>query len=212
MRLNLKKKLNSFLPVLAAASALPALPALAAEAPATGTDPIRVAVKFVNYTDDAGKPVLNQDQVNKLTGEMNQLFAQCHIELVSEEYQAVRPSDVGLEYGLTSMAELDPARKQFADSGRLLVINTGPWSGMGSANAWTTLPGEELAGAVIEKDAADFAGIVAHELGHYLSLDHESDPSNLLNPVIYKTSTHLTAQQCDAMRETARSVWTATLR
>lgn len=209
MRLR-SKKFRTLISLLTGVATLPACAGSAGEA--GDADPVRVAVKFVNFTDEAGKPVLTQEQVGKLTGEMNQLYAQCNIQLVPEEYQAVRPSDVGLEYSLTSMGELDPTRKQFQDNGRLVVVNTGPWSGMGSANAWTNMPGENPPGAVIEQSAADFAGIVAHELGHYLSLGHESDPGNLLNPVIYKSSTQLTPEQCSAMRDTARSVWTAALR
>jgi hypothetical protein len=43
------------------------------------------------------------------------------------------------------------------------------------------------------------SGILAHELGHYLGLNHVSDPSNLMNPASWGTD--LTEQQGRTMKE-----------
>ncbi|UYP07494.1 matrixin family metalloprotease [Priestia megaterium] len=39
--------------------------------------------------------------------------------------------------------------------------------------------------------------VVAHELGHLLGLSHVNNVDNLMNPILYRTSYQLTAQQCD---------------
>jgi hypothetical protein len=76
---------------------------------------------------------------------------------------------------------------------------------MGPANAWTAMPGQQPAGAVLEAPVATNDNITAHELGHYLGLDHARDQAELMNPIIYKDSVRITAAQCEQMRATAAS-------
>ena len=175
---------------------------------------LKLALKYVEFTDSDGKPVLTQDQMNSVTQRINELYAPCKIQFVAEQYKPVQPKQVGLEYNTQSMNELEPIRSQFKDANHLVVINTGDWNhdSMGTANAWTAMPGENPAGAVIEANSASFGGIVAHELGHYLGLDHVDDTENMMNPIIYQTSTAIDAQQCDSMRQAVSTYWTASLR
>lgn len=178
------------------------------------SDSIKIALKYVAFEDSTGNPVLNQKALAKLNQEINDLYAPCKIEFIPEEYAPVDPRRYGLEFNTQSMNDLTPIRAQFKDNHRLVVINTGDWnhSSMGSANAWTTMPGEDPAGAVIEANAATFAGIVAHELGHYLSLDHKSDSNNLMNPIIYPDSTAIQSWQCEDMRKAAQTYWASAIR
>ena len=67
-------------------------------------------------------------------------------------------------------------------------------------------------GAVLEAEVADNSNIVAHELGHYLNLDHVSDQTNLMNPVIYGYSKGLSENQCEEMRQTATTIHAQALR
>src|SRR6185312_15046001 len=123
-----------------------------------------------------------------------QEYAQCGMAVKLEQYQQVDPASQGLPNGLTSMDQLDPIRTAFDDPKYLVVINTGAWdhNQMGAANAWTAMPGENPSGAVIEGPVASDAPIVAHELGHYLGLDHVSDQTDMMNPIIYPNSTTIT--------------------
>ena len=54
--------------------------------------------------------------------------------------------------------------------------------------------------------------LIAHELGHYLNLEHVSDQYNVMNPVVYGNSFNLTDDQCAEARATAISFWSNALR
>lgn len=184
---------------------------------ATSTDPnhLSLAVRFVSYVDDTtGEPVMSGEGIHQLTREMNQILRPCNLSYIAETIELVRPGDVGLPFNLASMSDLTPARERFDLPSELVVIYTGAWNHgtMGAGNAWTTLPGTSPSGAVVEEPVATSAVVVAHELGHYLSLDHVDDPANLLNPISYETSTELTQQQCQAMRNAAQTVRSGAIR
>ena len=178
------------------------------------TNVIMLAVKFVEFADDKNTPVLSRDSANVVIAEINQIYSQCQLKLTLQDYQIVTPADVGLDYSTRSMDELDGIRAPFNTAKELVVINTGPWdhAGMGVANAWTAMPGETLSGAVIEAPVAGDAPLVAHELGHYLSLDHVADEGNIMNPIVYDTSKRIDPYQCLAMRQTAQSVLSLVIR
>jgi len=74
------------------------------------------------------------------------------------------------------------------------TINTGPF------------------GVVLEQSVATYGSIVAHELGHYLNLQHTSDAYNIMSPIIYTNSLTLTGDQCAEARATALSFWGNMLR
>jgi hypothetical protein len=62
-------------------------------------------------------------------------------------------------------------------------------------------------GAILERPVASFANIIAHELGHYLNLYHVSDATDIMNPIIYSSSTKLTSSQCATARSAASFFW-----
>ncbi|MCM2323565.1 MAG: matrixin family metalloprotease [Oligoflexia bacterium] len=195
-------------------SGLPLVSTASADEAEASSEQLNLAVKYVEYLNPQGQPVMSREALNTLTEKMNALVAGCKIRFVLEEVQEVEPAPLGLTYGLDSLGTLDKIRAQFDNPKQLVIVNTGEWAheSVGSANAWTTMPGQTPSGAVIEAPVSDFAELVAHELGHYLSLDHVSDQSNLMNPVIYDNSRALDSGQCASMRETAKTVRADALR
>jgi hypothetical protein len=165
---------------------------------------INLALKIVSYKDDAGKPVLSKDQMPTVLKQMNAIMKPCNMSYRIEKVEEVNPKDMGLPFHPSSMGDLDPIRSKFDENKYLVVVNTGSWSL--PANAWTAMPGQTPSGAVLEAVVADSAGIMAHELGHYLNLDHVSDTADLMNPIIYDSSTKLEDWQCTAMRQAAMTV------
>jgi len=177
-----------------------------------------LALKFVEYQDPkTGKPVMNQIAAQKVVDGVNKIWGQCGLQVKLERYQPVNASTLAhdkLKFHLSSMDELDRVRSTFDDKKDLVVINTGGWNHkkMGTANAWTAMPGDAPSGAVIEGPVATNAPIIAHELGHYLGLDHVSDPTDMMNPLIYDSSTVIYSAQCDSMRKVAQEAHAQALR
>ncbi len=175
---------------------------------------LTLAIKYVEYVDAAGNPVLTLDEAKRLTEAMNRLYSVCNMHFRAEVYETVQPGNFGLDYNTSQRSDLTSIRAQFDSPDHLLVVHTGSWSSaqMGSANAWTTLPGSTPSGAVVEADVAGMGNLVAHELGHYLNLLHVSSSTNMMNPVIYSNSTYISPSQCSEMRATARAYRSGALR
>jgi hypothetical protein len=134
-----------------------------------------------------------------------------------EEFEAVDPLRHGIRFRIRNYSDLTDVRQQFGDPGRLLVAFTGPWDRQGSlgdstANAWTSMPGYAPYGAVLEAPVAGNANLVAHELGHYLNLEHAHDELNVMNAIIYRRSVKLGGALCAAARQAAQLTWTAMVR
>jgi hypothetical protein len=171
-----------------------------------------LAMHFVTYTS-GGVPAASEAQLAQIVKKMNEMFSQCDIGFQIEHHETANPSDHGLAYGAASQNQLTQIRNDFTNSNdELLAVTTGPWGT--AVNAWTAMPGGGPYGAIMESSIVGYNGgiIYAHEFGHYLGLDHYGNTANLMNPVIYGTSTQLTSSQCETARSTASSYWAAMLR
>lgn len=183
----------------------------------SGSDKMCLALKYVVYKDYDSNEAVSQSNAVQNIQQMNQVWGQCGISFQIDKYLAVLPQDYALQYQTANYDELTQIRQDFEDDSTLLVVTTGPWDRTGSlgssgANAWTSMPGEEPLGVVLERPVGTYPNIIAHELGHYLSLPHYGDSSDLMNPIIYDNSTHLYEDQCEAARSAAISYWQRMLR
>jgi len=175
-----------------------------------------LALKLVSYSDGSST-VADRTGAEALVRGINGVWSQCGIGFVLEDYEAIEPKNVGLDYGTVNMVDLPRIRLDLGSDHQLLVVLTGKWATAGDindsgANAWTTLPGNSPYGAIIEKPVATNERLVAHELGHYLSLLHVHDASSLMNPVIHAGSRKLTSPQCQRARSTAITDWARMIR
>jgi hypothetical protein len=178
----------------------------------SGEERLCVALKYVAYADEAGKPVVSQAQAIDNVAKINGAWDQCGISFQIDQYEAIDPADYGLTFATANQSELDSIRQALMSNDKLLIVTTGKWNRAGSlgstgANAWTTMPGDNIDGAVLESSVSAFPLIIAHEIGHYLSLGHVNDPSDLMNPVIHTNSSKLTASQCAAARDAIHTYW-----
>jgi hypothetical protein len=176
------------------------------------TSHICLGLKYVVYRDPSGNPVVSPADALKNVEHMNALHAQCGIAFQIEEFTVVDPTEYHLPFNIANMSDLDGIRETFGEPSRLLIVTTGKWRRTGSlgstsANAWTAMPGSPPYGAVLEATVADYYYIFAHEIGHYLNLDHFDDSANLMNPIIYPRSTVLTQGQCATERTAAAGFW-----
>jgi hypothetical protein len=173
---------------------------------------LRLGLKYVVYKNSIGSPVLSQKAAIQNINTINRLWSQCKIAFQLDKYLAIDIEQYSLKLNTATFAELDAIRKSFDDQKHILIVTTDRWDRSGSigktgANAWTTMPGEELAGVVIESPVGSFGNIVAHELGHYLDLNHSTTATNVMNPIIYDRSTQLTPSQCNAARSAIQTYW-----
>ena len=199
------------------ASAAPVGPPLGPTCHNDDPNHLCLGVKYVVYKDAAGQLAASQDAALKNLKTMNQIWSSCNISFQIDQFGGVNPSDFGLKYRTQNTPELDDVRNSFADDSTLLMVTTGQWDRSGTlgstkANAWTAMPGGAPYGVVLEKPVGDFAGILAHELGHYLNLNHVNDSSDLMDPIIYSQSTFLSDSQCAGARATALGSWQKMIR
>ncbi|MGK5082624.1 matrixin family metalloprotease, partial [Bdellovibrionota bacterium FG-1] len=176
-----------------------------------------VALKYVPYLDGNGAPVVTSAQAIANVTAINKVWAQCNIGFQIDEFVPANPKDFGFSFQTANLSELDPIRTAFDDDHTLLVVTTGTWNRSGTlgntgANAWTNMPGSGPYGAILEQPVGTNANIVAHELGHYLNLDHVSNLPQLMNPIIYDTSTQLTATECATARSAVTGYWKKMMR
>lgn len=182
-----------------------------------GSGEICLALKYVSYVDGYGDDVESERDAVRDVEYANQIWRDCGIQFQLEEFQSVEPREYDLRYQTRNYEELNEIRGTFSEPGKLLVVATGKWDRSGSlgntwANAWTNLPGERTYGVVLERTVTSYPQILAHELGHYLSLDHKNDPSSLMNPVVGRNSVELSRQECKEARWAARSYWLEMIR
>lgn len=180
-------------------------------------DPSKIclALKYVVYRDSSDDPLVSEIEAITNVSNMNTLWSQCDIAFEIGEYAAVNPADYDFDFNTSSKTDLAGIRNTFEDDKTLLIVTTGSWTGtLGalSTNAWTMMPGTSTNGVVVEAGSRNSYRLLAHELGHYLNLDHYSSTSNMMNPVIYTTSTSLTSSQCTAARNAAKYYWSAMYR
>jgi hypothetical protein len=164
---------------------------------------ICLALDYIVYKQADGSTVTPEMAASVVHG-INQIHAQCNIGFQIEKFAEVVPGDHGLSDGAGVLGELDQIREVFQNDSELLVVTTGPW---GTPQiAWTQVPpAAGVYGSIISATSKNDPEVISHELGHYLGLDHVSDESDLMNPVVYATK--LTSTQCDQMRATADEFW-----
>lgn len=179
----------------------------------TSGNQICLSVKYVSYVDPSTlAPVTAQDQAIANVTAANELWSGCGVAYEIEQFQTVSAAEHGLSFSPSNMIELDQARSAFAVGTELLVISTGTWNrsgtlGNSTANAWTTMPGAGPFGTVLEAPVSTLGAIIAHELGHYLSLVHVADEFDLMNPIVYDDSTVITPTECSSSRAAAAFFW-----
>jgi hypothetical protein len=167
-------------------------------------------LKIVSYEDSSGTPSLTKEQAVALVAGVNSIWQTCDIAFEIGEYVSIDPTTVGLTYGAGSQNELGTIRQKFATGTTFLLAATGPWSG--SYIAWTVLPGAGPYGAVVDAEYASDKVAVAHELGHYMGLDHSGTSGNVMYAIVYSNDTNVTSSQCAATRATNEQYWQAMLR
>ncbi len=176
-----------------------------------------LALKYVVFEDSDGIPAVNEGVVLSGVAAINRIWSQCNIHFQVDRFLKINPKKYELSFNSSENHDLEQIRKIFMDSSTLLVVTTGKWDRSGSlgntgANAWASMPGDQFYGVVLEAPVGDYPNIIAHELGHYLNLDHASDVDQLMNPVIYDRSKSLTRSECNMAYNAVQDYWKSMVR
>lgn len=180
---------------------------------AAGTSPsattMKVAVKYVALkasTDQAAKP--SREAVQTLVSQMNQIWSQCQVQFVLEQYETPVADDAKVLYAPSDLSDLEEDRRIFDDGKHALIVKTGTWDRSGTlgddgSNGWSTMPPSSPEGLVVEEPVGVNPTLVTHESGHLVGgLDHVSDETNLMDHFVSPDSRTLTANQCADARDT----------
>jgi hypothetical protein len=175
---------------------------------------INLALRYVVFEGPSGTPVLDRAQAARNLELINRVWGQCGVGFEIEDYEIVNPNQVGLPFHTREYSDLEDIRNRFRARDEMLVVVTGSWNRKGAlggspANAWTAMPGAAPYGAVVEQAYGGYANIIAHELGHYLNLDHHKDRRDIMSAVIYEDSRSLTPEQCSIARTAAHDFWSS---
>lgn len=185
---------------------------------AKSSDMLTIAVRYVSYRDSNGGVVADEQSVRDMLDYTSKIWAQCNIGLELVSYEVIEPSSIGEPYNPQSYSDIDRVRMKLQDDKHMLIIGSGTWGrsngSLGSANCYSSFPGDEADGLICENKSASSPVIMAHEVGHWFYLKHTNNPStdgvddtassnvglNLMGNVIARSDDEMTQGQCERAR------------
>ncbi len=194
--------------------------ALASVAPPSRMETLRLGIRYVVYlpTREPLPPAETSNaKLQELFKGINAIWSSCGIAFVPQLVVAEADRSPRQNRAPAALDELFKIRHELKQDGSMLIAVTQPWNradslGKTGANAWTAMPGTEDHGIIVEWPERWNSNLLAHELGHYLGLDHREKRSELMAPVIYRDSTGLSSEECTAARHTASAYWKKMIR
>lgn len=190
----------------------------AADVVANSNEQLKVAVRYLAFRGGDGA-VAKRDAVEKMVSHMSDVWSQCYIGFMLENYSEIEPSGINAQFSPANYSELDSMREATQSDSDLEIIGSGKWNragdlGNSGSNCYSSFPGDQAQGIVCEASSAASPTIMAHEVGHWLNLYHTDDPTsdyiddttwqnqagNLMLHLVAPTNTELTHGQCARAR------------
>ena len=158
--------------------------------------------------------------MRSLLGGINQVWSQCGIEFLPARLANVSAGDLKVSYSPRSEGDLSAIAAALNPQGygnTLPLTIAGAWninnngwiiSGLG----WAFVrPNHELdhIGAMVDAKSLqgpNAADLLAHELGHALSLQHATEESNVMIPEAHTLGKRFSVAQCEQARGFTQSV------
>lgn len=195
----------SFLNLLWGAQAL-AIPAPPSE------QELVLRLDFKNLTGPDGEGLLTKEEMTSLLVRVNEIWSQCSVRFVTRLVENVNARSLGVPYQPKSQDDLSRIAAALNPGGfdhAIPLTVAGPWEffdrntglflhGLGWVFTRADGAGIERIGAMIDARKIRWrthGEIIAHELGHTLSLSHHPDPANVMNG-----DSKLTPEQCTQAR------------
>lgn len=170
-----------------------------------------IGLKYVAFQDSSGDSSAPQATAVSNISQINQIWKTCSVNFQLEAYQSVNPTTENLSANGDSDEDMNAQRAAFVDNTHFLVVSLYGTVG-GGADAWTEEAGSGSPyGTILDYNVVTYIPVIAHEMGHYMGLEHVTDSTNLMYPSPYPNPT-LTPDQCSTVTSTIQSEWTAMLR
>lgn len=175
-----------------------------------------IAVKYIALKDTAGaadSPA--RADVETMLAKVSSVWAQCDIAFFLAKYETAVADDYGIDMTPSSFSALREVRQVFDDGTYALVARVNDFvnsSELGTSNAYSTMPGSEPEGIVVEKVSQTSHMLMAHEFGHLIGGLGHTTGTNLMNHFVSPSNTPLTSSQCAKARATIESYHSRWLR
>lgn len=171
-----------------------------------------IGLNYYVFDDSSGNPIVPQSTAVSMVEQANTIWAQCNIQFQMESFQDVNASTYGVSSASASEADMTTLFTAFSSTTDFDILS---FSGTvpSGADAWTEEAGSGTPyGTIMDLSCDDYSPILAHELGHWLGLEDNSDTSNLMDLVVYSSPDTLTSDQCTTAIQTIQQYWTAMVR
>ncbi len=185
-----------------------------------GADVITLAARYVAVReDDSDNSVPTHDDAQTLMTNVSAVWSQCNVRFILDEYLSPVADGTKLLFNPANQSELDALRAAYDDGTHIVYIATGKWNRKGGdlgndgSNGWSTVPGMNPQGTVIEARVAKNTLLVSHETGHLFGgLLHVNGSDQLMNHFVTPQTTRLSQSECKDARATVQKYNMAWLR
>ena len=174
-------------------------------------------VSLKQNTGDTKAPT--QGDAQSLMTNMSEVWSQCNVKFVLDDYQAPVAADVNLRYNPADQSDLDTMRTAYDDGKHAVFVATGKWNRSGGdlgndgSNGWSTIPGMSPSGTVVEAPVNTNTLLISHEAGHLFGgLMHVTGSSQLMNHFVSPQTTSLSSSECKEARAAVQKSYMAWIR
>jgi hypothetical protein len=154
---------------------------------------------------DAGWPDSEFQVIAESIEKMREIFAKQNLGIGKVVFQLISNADAGAYETISGKSEAEGLTDDWnGPAGNLDVF----WvDDVLDKDGWSAIEGpcdkddKDQTGVVIQIGLGSFSALLAHEVGHYLGLEHTNATNNVMNPTVGSGNTNITNSQGADLRD-----------